>query len=258
MLTFPLFFAVSQDQEKEGDEKIRDTIEQIQEEAEKETEEEAGTEDEYDGDSCSGCRFFGEIFTDIFSEIFWEYALSIRFADYPYAENADYFHNTSTFRYPREDKAASLQATTDLSTHFDGTYGNVNRISIQLTILHANFYNQSIFASSEWLSATSLNGGLSLSIQNFLLSCFVGGYKLNVLDNFILSFGLSSQLFLPAGFYLDLYNLNAVLNDAVQLVHWTLSLNYAFWRFSLGVGYNYNRFIDSEFSGPSLKVCFWL
>jgi hypothetical protein len=258
LLTLPLFCAVSQDQEKEGDEKIKDTIKQIQEEAEKEKEEEAETDDENDGDGCSGCQAFGEIFGDIFSEFFWEYALSIRFADYPYAENADYFHNTSIFRYPGADKVASLQAAADLSTHFDGTYGIVNRISAQLTTLHANFYNQSIFASSEWLSVMSINGGLSLSIQNFLLTCFAGGYKVNVLDNFILSFGLSSQLFLPARFYLDLYNLNAVLNDSIQFVHWTVSLNYALWRFSLGVGYNYSRFINSVYSGPSLKVCFWL
>ena len=258
LLTLPLFFAVSQDQEKEGDEKILETIKKIQEEAEKAKEGEAETEEESDGDSCSGCQSFFEIFLDIFGEFFWEYATAIRFADYPYAENSDYFHNTSAFRYPREEKAASVQASTDLSIHFDGTYGNVNRISAQFTTLHANFYNQSIFASSEWFSIMSLNGGLTLSIQNFILSCFAGGYKLNILDNTILSFGISSQLFLPGRFYLDVYNLDAVLNGTIQFVHWTVSLNYALWRFSLGIGYNYNRFIDSEFSGPCLKVCFWL
>jgi hypothetical protein len=258
LLTLPLSFGVSQDQEKEGDEKIKDTIKQIQEEAEKAEEGEAETEEESDEDSCSGCQAFGELFLDIFGELFWEYAVSIRFADYPYAENSDYFHNTSAFRYPREEKAISLQAATDLSTHLDGTYGNVNRISFQMTTLHANLYNQFIFASSEWFSVISLNGGLTLSIQNFLLSAFAGGYKLNILDNIILSFGLSSQFFLPGGFYLDLYNLNAVLNYKLNFVHWTVSLNYSFWRFSLGVGYKYSRFINSEYSGPSLKVCFWL
>jgi len=258
LLTLPLSFGVSEDQEKEGDEKIKDTIKQIQEEAEKAEEWEAETEEETDGDSCSGCQLFFDVFLDIFGELFWAYAVSIRFADYPYAENSAYFHNTSAFRYPREEKVVSLQAVTDLSTHLDGTYGNVNRISFQLTTLHANFYNQIIFAGSEWLSVTSLNGGLTLSIQNFLLSCFAGGYKLNVLDNFILSFGISSQFFLPARFYLDVYNLNAVLNYKLQLTHWTVSLNYAIWRFSLGVGYTYNKFVNSEYSGPSLKVCFWL
>ena len=256
LLTLPLSFVMAQEEEKDGDEKILETIKKIQEEAEEEPEQEDTTEE--DGDSCLGCQFFGEIFAEIFSEIFWEYAFSIRFADYPYAENSDYLHNTSTFRYPMEDKAASLQAATDLSTHFDGTYGNVNRIAVQLATLHANLYNQFIFAGSEWLSVTSLNAGLTLSIQNFLLSCFAGGYKLNVLDNFILSFGISSQFFLPGRFYLDLYNVNAVLNDKLQLIHWTVSLNYAIWRFSLGVGYNYNQIVGDVYAGPSLKVCFWL
>jgi len=256
LLTLPLSFVMAQEEEKDGDEKILETIKRIQEEAEEETEQEDTTEE--DGDSCSGCQFFGEIFLEIFEELFWDYAWAIRFADYPYAENSDYFHNTSTFRYPREEKAASLQAVTDLSTHFDGTYGNVNRISVQLTTLHANLYNQLIFAGSEWLSVTSLNGGLTLSIQNFLLSCFAGGYKLNVLDNFIFSFGISSQFFLPGRFYLDLYNLNAVLNDKLQLIHWTVSLNYAIWRFSLGVGYNYNQIVGDVYAGPCLKLGFWL
>lgn len=258
LLIYPLSFAVSQEEEKEGDEKIKEAIKQIQEEAEEEAEEDPEREDEYDGDGCSGCQLFFDIFLDIFEEIFWDYAWAIRFAAYPYAENSDYFHNASAFRFPGEEKAVSLQAATDLATHLDGTYGNINRIVFQLTTFHANFYNHIIFASSEWLSVTSLNGGLTLSIQNFLFSCFAGGYKLNVLDNFILSFGISSQFFLPGRMYLDLYNLNAVLNDKLQLIHWTVSLNYAVWRFSVGVGYNYSRFINTEFSGPSLKICFWL
>ena len=121
LLTLPLCLVMAQEEEKEGDEKIRDTIKQIQEEAEEESEEETETEEESDGDSCWGCQSFFEIFLDIFGEFFWEYALQIRFADYPYAENSDYFHNTSAFRYPREEKAVSLQAATDLSTHLDGT-----------------------------------------------------------------------------------------------------------------------------------------
>jgi hypothetical protein len=120
LLTLPLFFAVSQDQEKEGDEKILETIKKIQEEAGKAKEGEAETEEESDGDSCSGCQSFFEIFLDIFGEFFWEYATAIRFADYPYAENSHYFINRSidSFRWHLWKRQSDLSPIYDSSRQF--------------------------------------------------------------------------------------------------------------------------------------------
>lgn len=54
LLILPLCFAVSRDKEKEGEEKIRDTIKQIKEKAEEE-EEQTDEEDEYSGPSLKIC-----------------------------------------------------------------------------------------------------------------------------------------------------------------------------------------------------------
>jgi hypothetical protein len=36
------------------------------------------------------------------------------------------------------------------------------------------------------------------------------------------------------------------------------SLNFPIWRFSVGLGYSYNLIVGDVYSGPCLKVNFWL
>ena len=72
------------------------------------------------------------------------------------------------------------------------------------------------------------------------------------------SMGLSSRVFLPGGFYLDLYNLYAFPNSGIPYIHLAASLNYMVWRFSVGAGYNYSNFSGVVFNGPCLKISFWL
>lgn len=243
-----------------GDEKIKKTIDKIKEEAEKaEEEEEKKDEKKKKVEKKKKEEAEEEEGSPFFDIIFWylQYASTIRFTDYPYEADADFYYNTSTYVSPQENKIISLQMASDVSYHFDETYGNTNRVTAQLTAVHANFFYQTIFSGSEWFSVVSFNGGISLLLQDFILSSFIGFYKLNFIDDFLLSFGFMSQIFLPANFYIDLYNLNAVL-VTVPFTHLAASLNYALWRFSIGVGYNYNKFADIVYAGPCIKVCFWL
>jgi len=243
-------------QEDDGDEKIEDTIRRIQEEEQEREDPEAADDDE--DSSESGCGLFGEIFWEIFTELFWQYLAAIRFAPYPYAEYSPY-RFSSLIPPPTEDrKIVNLQAAGDLSLHFDGTCGNINRLSAQLSALHLNLFNQTIFSAHSSLSSISLNGGLSLLIGGFDLSAFVGAYKVTTTDTVMFSMGLASRLFFPGKLYLDVYNLNAILVDRIRFIHVAATLNYALWRFSIGVGYNYNRIVDNVFAGPCLKAGFWL
>jgi hypothetical protein len=259
LLVFPFAFgfADSPEGEPDGDQKIRQTIEAIQEAAKEPAAEPAEDAEEQEEDEQS---LLLEILAKIFAEIFWEYAFSVRFADYPYAENADFFFSTSAFVSPEETKAVSLHSAVDLSCHFDGTFGNTNRVAAHLAAFHLNFYNQNIFAASQSMSILSVNGGFSLIIRGFALSGYLGIYKLDFLDTCLLSFGLSSQIFLPARLYLDIYNLNAVLNSArsVRFVHLTASLNWAVRRFTAGLGYDYSRLAGDTYCGPCLRIGFWL
>lgn len=244
-------FAESGDEEQ-GEEKIKKTIEAIQQAAEEEEEEEEYVADDEDAGSS-----LLEFLFQIFADIFLEYALSVRFADYPYALNAHYVYSTFAFLDPRETKIVSAHAVTDLASHLDGTFGNVNRVTLALTAFHFNFYNQNIFAGSEFLSVVSANGGCSLVVRGFVLNAFLGVYRISALASSQLSFGLSSQLFLPGHLYLDLYSLNSVRN-AARFNHLTASLNWGLRRFSLGLGFDCARLADFTYCGPCLRAGFWL
>jgi hypothetical protein len=159
--------------------------------------------------------------------------------------------------HPMESKYYSLQFESSAAYHFDGTFGNLNRLTVQLAAFHFNLVQQSFFAASERFSLLSLNAGCSLVLREFLCSAYAGAYLLDFLDGPLASFGVSSQLFLPGGFYLDLYNLNAVL-ESLWIMHLTGSLNFAIWRLGLSVGYTYNNFAGDVYQGPSLGISFWL
>lgn len=197
---------------------------------------------------------------DLLGEIFWGYCASVRFSDYPYAEPADYRFSTLSYLDFSNRKFVSLQASADLANHLDGTWGNINLLTLQLAAVHFNVFNQTIFSGSTTLSTVAFNGGLSLLLGNFALSGFCGGYIVTTTDTATFCAGLSSRIFLPANLYADIYILAAALSEAAQFRHLTATLNLALWRFSVGVGYNRSRFVDRDslFAGPCLKVSFWL
>lgn len=253
LLLVPLAFALGKEGEADGDQKIRETIKRIQE-AEEEPDEPPVYEADEEEDE--GSLLF-EVLARIFSEIFWEYAFSVRFADYPYAENVDFYYSTTAFLDPWQTKAVSLSAAASLSCHFDGTCGNINRTAVHLGAFHVNLYNQNIFSRHEGIVVFSANGGFSLIIRGFALSGFLGVYKLDFLDTCQLSFGLCSQIFLPANLYLDLYNLNAVLNT-VRFVHLAVSLNWTRHRLTVGLGFDYSNLAGMEYTGPAIRLGFWL
>jgi hypothetical protein len=258
LLLVPLSTVSADDQDSEGDEKILETIRKIQEEEEQEK----NYYDDDDDDDCSGCGLLLdgclELLDAGFAEIIWLYFASLRFAPYPYAAGAGYEFSSLEYRHFEKQKATSVCASADLSYHLDGTYGNVNRLAAQLSALHLNVFNQTIFATSESLSAVSVNAGMSLFIGNFDLNGFAGMYLLTTTGTCMFSTGLSSRIFLPWNLYLDVYSLNAFLNGRVRFVHLLASLNFSIWRFSIGAGYNYNSIVGDIYHGPCLKLSFWL
>jgi hypothetical protein len=259
LLLLPLSMLPAEDQDPEGDEKILETIRKIQEEEEKEKEYHG---DEEDDDGCSGCSLFfdgcGDGCGEFGGELFWNYMLYVSFAPYPYAPSVDFYFSELDYRESAEQKITSFQASADLSTHFDGTYGNTNRLTAQLSALQLNVFNQTTFATSVSLSNLSVNLGVSLLIRNFDLTGFAGTYVITTTGTFKVSAGLSSRIFFPGRVYLDLYGLYAFLSENAGILHLMGSLNFSIWRFSIGAGYNYNNFVGDVYAGPCLKVSFWL
>jgi hypothetical protein len=258
LLLLPLSMVAAEDDEAEGDEKILETIKKIQEEAE--DEEDSGWDDDDDG--CSGCSLIldgcGDGCGDSGGGLFWDYMIYINFAPYPYAPSVDYYFSEVDYRQFGERKLTSIQVSADLSTHFDGTYGNTNRLTTQLSAVQINVFNQTIFARSVSLSTLSVNAGLSLLVGNFDLSGFAGAYVVTTTGTFLVSGGISSRIFLPGRLYLDLYSLYAYVSENAGILHLIGSLNFAVWRFTIGAGYNFNLFVDDIYAGPCLKISFWL
>jgi hypothetical protein len=253
LLLLPLSMIAAED---EGDEKILETIKKIQEEAEEE-EEDSDWDDEEDGDDgFCGCLL--DACFEIGGELFLEYAIHLLFAPYPYAPSVGYIFSTLDYHDFSNRKVVSLNLASDLSTHFDGTYGNTNRLTAQLTGFQLNVFNQTIFASSVSLETVSINAGLSLLIGSFDLSGFAGAYIVATTGTGYVSAGISSRIFFPARLYLDLYGLYAFVSENTGILHLVGSLNFAIWRFSIGAGYNYNNFLGDAYAGPCLKISFWL
>lgn len=252
LLTLALFPLFADEEESEGDKKIKDTIRKI-EEAERERDSGRCKDDEDDADD--GCFDACFDFLDFFLA-FLEYASLVRFAPYPYADAVDFDFSTLDYDDLEDYKIAYLQVGTDLSTHFDDTYGNTNRLTAQLSALQLNIFNQTIFSSNESLSFLSVNGGLSLLIRSVDLSGFAGAYFVITTGDAVFSTGLSCRIFFPGRIYLDVYGLYAFLGEGI--LHVITSLNLAIWRFSIGLGYNYNQIVGDVYSGPCLKVNFWL
>jgi hypothetical protein len=249
-------FGAAADGDAEGDRKIRDTIEKAREAEERARSQrppeprESEEEDEGEGGLFS-------FFFELFFEVMLAHGMSLRFADYPYSPESEFLYNTSAWVLPDETKWLSLQLASDMANHFDGTWGNSNRLALQLSGVHIDVYNLQIFGESEWLSLLSVNGGLTFFVPSFLLSGFIGAYKLDVLEDTYLSFGFLCQVFLKPRLHLEVFNLNAAIGDQVWS-HWQATAGLSLSRFSLGGGWHYNRIAGTVYSGPCLRGGFWL
>ncbi len=252
------------DGDKQGDRKIRDTIDRAKEAEERAREKQRSRDEPRDESDHDDSRdehhgFLAAIAEAFFEALFrvtFENAATLRFAAYPYA-GGPYLHNTSTWLLPEERKWASLEIASSVATHLDGTWGVSSRAVAQLAGLHVNAYNLGIFSESQALSVLSANAGITFFVPDFMLSAFAGAYALDALDSTHFSFGFLCQLFLPPRVHLDLYDLNAVIGEEIWS-HWEASVELSLWRFALGAGWRWHSIAGTLYTGPCLRASFWL
>jgi len=252
--------------EPKGDEKIEETKKRIEEERERAREEEEEEEDEedydeediWDEDEEKGIlgQLFAAIFDDLFDALFAEYLFTLRFANYPYEYKTGYRFNTTIYSDTEILRVVVLNLSNDFTVHFDETYGNAARLTFNASACHANLSYHIIFAESESLSLFSLNGGLTFHFPNVLVNGYIGGSLLDTLNKLLFSFGVSIQVYLPAGFYLDIYNLNAKYHS-LWFSHLSGGVNYTLNRLTLGLGYTFSSYAGFNYHGPSFKVGVW-
>ncbi len=243
----------------EGDRKIRETIEEA-EEAERRAKKERPKPPRETDDEEEEPGLFGIIaraFFEVLFQAMFENAVTLRFAAYPYSQSSGFVYNTSTFILPEERKWVSVELSADAANHLDGTWGNSNRLVAQLAGLHLNVYNLSVFAETEGFSVLSANAGITLYVPDFMLSGFVGGYTLDVLERAYFSFGFCGQLFLPGRVHLEVFNVNAAIGDQIWS-HWQGTAGVSLGRLSLGAGWHHNIVAGTLYSGPCLRAALWL
>jgi hypothetical protein len=240
-----------------GEDKIKDMKERInEEEAEEEQYQEdgaAGVQEDEDGEE--DC-FFASLLFEVF-RILLMYSFTARFAEYPYSPNDDFNFNVSSLKYPDEHKIANLQLSVDTSYLQQSTWGVSSKFCGHLAAINFNGLYQYIFSGGEDFYIRSLNGGLSFILPGVLLNGFIGVFEHEYVDPKLMSFGLSTQIYLPFNLILDIYNLNAYYHS-LGFHHLSAMLKYAMWRVNIGVGYNYNEYAGVIFEGPMIKVSFWL
>lgn len=247
----------------EEEERKEEKSEEKEEEKEKEKEKEKDKHKKKSKDSDdSDSDFFYWIFRSLYDG-FSDFLTNVRYADYPYARGSDLYFCGSINSESSPTKFAFLNSSVEASYLGKDTSDNSDNYGVTAKVygnffsLHLNYFYQRIFSSEESLTLYSINGGISFASHSFMLTPFLGAFYIETLKGEQFSLGANLQIFLPANFIMDLYTLNSSYGS-LNFNNFSASLNYAFSRFNIGLGYNYNNYADAIFSGPLVKISFWL
>ena len=198
-----------------------------------------------------------------YPDIYWTYDnnyYDAGYYDYTYVDDSDLILKRPTYEYKQPRRIAFLTSSVEaayLGKDIRDTFGATAKISANLYSLHFNCFYQSIFSSEESLTLYSVNGGFYFATQNFMLAPFLGAFYIEPLEEARLSYGANLQIFFPENFNLDLYTLNSSYGS-LNFNNFSASLNREFYRFNVGLGFNYNNYAGVTFSGPLARLSFWL
>jgi hypothetical protein len=200
------------------------------------------------------------IYDDIYFDEYPGYVTDVRYEEYTYIDESELISPNPLHVYKNPRRIVFL--TSSIETAYLGkdlrdTYGITGKISANLYYLHFNCFYQNIFSNEEKIRLYSINGGLSLSTQDLILTPFIGAFYIEPLDEARFSYGANLQVFLPFNYNLDLYTLNSSYGS-LNFHNFSASLNYELYRFNFGLGYTYNSYAGVNFSGPFARVAFWL
>jgi hypothetical protein len=274
------FTAFADDGGDKNNGKIGDMIEEIkQKEKEKKEKEKEDTDstdkerekkhDESGDDSDESC--FGSIMSGCVEGCFeygfpllFIYALSVEYAEYPYAESGGFAFSRLKDSPEQKGKYAYLKLVCEPAYLWDDVYGVAGRVDGVLSIIYASFLYQYNFSAPEKLSFSvlSLNAGFQFPIENISISLFGGGFRIflpgqDILKSIVPSVGGSLQIFFPYNIAFEVYSLNA-FTDVHSFIVLTTSLGFSFWRFALGAGFSYYDYDGTLFMGPSIRLTIWI
>lgn len=200
------------------------------------------------------------IYDDIYIDEYPVYVTDVGYDKYTYIDESELISPNPLREYKNPRRIVFLTSSVEaayLGKDLRDTYGITGKISANIYYLHFNCFYQNIFSSEEKIRLYSINGGLSLSTQDLILTPFIGAFYIEPLDEARFSYGANLQVFLPFNYNLDLYTLNSSYGS-LDFHNFSASLNYEFYRFNLGLGYTYNSYAGVNFSGPFARIALWL
>jgi hypothetical protein len=212
----------------------------------------------YKDDYYSDNKYPYWIYDDVYFDKPLDHVTYVRYDDYTYVDEPDLILTRPINNHPR--KTAFLNSSVEaayLGKDIRDTYGITAKISANLYSLHFNCFYQNIFSSEESLTLYSINGGVSFAVYNFTLTPFIGAFYIEPLEEARFSYGANLQVFLPSNYNLDLYTLNSSYGS-LNFHNFSASLNYEFFIFNIGLGYNYNNYAGESLSGPFARFSFSL
>jgi hypothetical protein len=198
-----------------------------------------------------------------YPSIYWIYDdayYDVIYDDYTYVDDSDLIFGSTINTYTPRRRIAFLTSSVEaayLGKDIRDTYGVTAKISANLYSLHFNCFYQNIFSSEEKLTIYSVNGGVSFALSSFALMPFIGAFYIEPLEEARLSYGANLQIFFPDNFNLDLYTINSSYGS-LNFNNFSASLNRGFYRFNVGLGFNYNNYAGVNLSGPLVRFSFWL
>jgi hypothetical protein len=254
-----------------GDDKIGDMTEDIkkkekeQKEKDKDKENQKKKDDNADSDnSCMGSIMSGciEGCAENLLPLINAIALSVKYADYPYADNSDFVFSGTKSSPDEKAKIGFLKLSFEPSYLMDNIWGLSGRLEAAVTILYLNCLYQYNFSEHNAFSVVSANAGLTFPIGNVALSIFAGGFKIflpdpGIAQSFLPSFGGSLQIFFPGNIAFEIFNLNAI-DDALWFTIIEPSVSFQISRFGIGAGFIYYDYAGTVFMGPAVKCTIWL
>ncbi len=184
----------------------------------------------------------------------------VRYDDYTYIDDSDLISRSPIYAYEHPRRIPFLSSSVEaayLGKDIRDTYGVTAKISANLYSLHFNCFYQNVFSSEEKLTIYSINGGFSFALGDFALTPFIGAFYIEPLEEARFSYGADLQIFLPDNYNLDLYTINSSYGS-LNFNNFSASLNREFYRFNVGLGFNYNNYAGVNFSGPLVKFSFSL
>jgi len=189
---------------------------------------------------------------------FFDSLIGVRYASYPFAPDSSFDFSTADPSQPG-GKIWMAEFSAEGSYLFGQEipmFDFRSQLSLDAAIFHTNlFFHHLMDADGGSLTSFAAHGGITIPIQNFAVSLYVGAFFQEDFPPYF-SYGASIRIFAAGGFVISVYSIFAY-DDPFFFTVISPKVELALGRFTIGVGYNYYNYNRLSIGGPTLKTAVW-